>query len=180
MSSVDADQVSGTVGASRPGGVVGASQVGGTVGARLAQPQANLWTPAELDGLALWLDVWDSPFDLRTDGGTDYVTRWGDLSGNENDAVQSTGSAQPSLGTNAVFFDGSSYLASELLSVAQPFTAFTVCKINGEKTYERIWDGIAGGRALYGKQKSDIAIFAGSVLSASSAYPTSAMGGWHL
>ena len=77
MSDVDAEQVSGTVGASQPGGTVAASQVGGTVGARLAQPAANLWTPAELDGLALWLDVWDSDFDLRTDGGTDYVERWG-------------------------------------------------------------------------------------------------------
>jgi len=107
MTDVDADQVSDTVGASQPGGVVGASQVGGTVGARLAQPQANLWTPAQLGSdLALWLDVWDSPFDLRTENGTDFVMRWGDLSGNGNDAVQATGSEQPKLNSSAVEYDG--------------------------------------------------------------------------
>jgi len=97
MTDVDASQVGGTVGASQPGG---------TVGARLAKPQADLWTPAQLgDDLALWLDWKDSPFDLRTDGGTDYVTSWGDLSGNGNDATQSAGSQQPVL-DGGVVFDG--------------------------------------------------------------------------
>jgi len=108
MTDVDAEQVSGTVGASQPGGVVGASQVGGTVGARLAAPQANLWTPAQLgDDLALWLDVWDSDFDLRTDGGTDYVERWGDLSQYNRHNSQSTASNQPFLQANTVSFQGS-------------------------------------------------------------------------
>jgi len=111
MTDVDASQVGGTVGASQPSGVVGASQVGGTVGARLAKPQANLWTPAQLGSdLALWLDWQDSPFDLRTDGGMDYVERWGDLSGNGNDATQSTGSQQPIKSSSSINFQGGQWL----------------------------------------------------------------------
>jgi len=113
MTDVDASQVGGTVGASQPSGVVGASQPSGTVGARLAKPQADLWTPAQLgDDLALWLDWKDSDFDLRTDGGTDYVERWGDLSGNGNDATQSAGSEQPVL-DGGVVFDGSRLTSSQ-------------------------------------------------------------------
>jgi len=115
MTDVDASQVGGTVGASQPSGVVGASQPSGTVGARLAKPQADLWTPAQLgDDLALWLDWQDSPFDLRTDGGTDYVERWGDLSGNGNDATQSAGSQQPVL-DGGLMFDGT----DDLLTVSR-------------------------------------------------------------
>jgi hypothetical protein len=112
MAETGASQTSGEGGASQPKGVVAASQVDGTVGARLAKPAANLWTPAQLPGLALWLDVWDSPFDLRDDPGGPYVTLWGDLSGNGNDATQTTGSEQPKL-TDRVEFDGSQYLRSD-------------------------------------------------------------------
>jgi hypothetical protein len=108
MAETGASQTSGEAGASQPKGVVAASQVDGTVGARPAQPQANLWTPAELGSdLALWLDVWDSPFDVREDGGTQYVERWGDLSGDNEDATQTTGSRQPTLGT-LIEYDGGS------------------------------------------------------------------------
>jgi len=140
MSSVDAEQVSGTVGASQPGGVVGASQVGGTVGARLAQPQANLWTPAQLGSdLALWLDVWDSEFDLRTDGGTDYVERWGDLSGNGNDATQGTGSDQPVLLQDGVQTN-SGHVVSPL-SLTQPFSVFALLEITDLFNGKRIAGG---------------------------------------
>ena len=74
--------------------------------------QADLWTPAQLGpDLALWLDVWHSDFDLRTDNGTQYVERWGDLSGNGNDATQETGAQQP-INSDTIIFDGNDdYLA---------------------------------------------------------------------
>jgi len=75
---------------------------------------SDLWTPAQLGSdLALWLDFWDSDFQLRTDGSTDYVEEWGDLSGNGNDATQGTGSEQPikdgdgvDFSTSGVHLDG--------------------------------------------------------------------------
>jgi len=143
MSDVDADQVSDTVGASQPGGVVEASQVGGTVGARLAQPQASLWTPAQLgNDLALWLDVWDSEFNLRTDGGTDYVERWGDLSGNGNDAVQTTGSQQPLKNTNSIQTDGEDDFLSTTFksSILPPHTIFSLWTIEDDEG--TLYDGI--------------------------------------
>jgi hypothetical protein len=146
MSDVDAEQVSGTVGASQPGGTVAASQVGGTVGARLAQPAANLWTPAELDGLALWLDVWDSDFDLRTDGGTDYVERWGDLSGNGNDATQATGSLQPVLTDEVVDFTTNNNMRlveskAEWAFALGTFTQNSFFSLAGNESFLRLKDG---------------------------------------
>jgi len=143
MSDVDADQVSGTVGASQPGGVVGASQVGGTVGARLAKPAANLWTPAQLgDDLALWLDVWDSDFDLRTDGGTDFVERWADLSGNQNDAVQATAANQMRLSSDRVISDGSDWLDAPPPSLEDHLTMLALVeKVRVDGGYLDISDG---------------------------------------
>jgi len=69
------------------------------------------WTPAELDNdLALWLDVWDSDFDLRTDAnGNERVERWGDRSGSGNDATQATGSVQPTFSESTVKFESGNY-----------------------------------------------------------------------
>jgi len=72
-------QQGGSISVSQGGGLITTSQPGGSVSVS-QKPQRQLWTPAQLgDDLALWLDWKDSPFDLRTDGGTDYVARWGDL-----------------------------------------------------------------------------------------------------
>jgi len=94
---------------------------------------SDLWTPAQLGSdLALWLDFWDSPFQLRTDGGTDYVEEWGDLSGNGNDAVQGTGAAQPVFG-NGVEFDGSNdYLRSNFSpGISPPIAKISLSDADG-------------------------------------------------
>lgn len=156
------DQISGRVGAAQPGGVVGASQVGGTVGARLAQPQANLWTPAQLGSdLALWLDVWDSPFDLRSDGGTDYVERWGDLSGNGRDATQGTASAQPKLKSKVVY-DGQDDLlnAPPLLSKNIGFGFLGILRDESQE-YRALTSATTESFTILRVFSSEIAVFRG-------------------
>lgn len=69
------------------------------------------WTPAQLPGLALWLDAADTST-ITLNGLT--VSQWNDKSGNNRHAAQATAAAQPTSGTktinglNAIDFDGSS------------------------------------------------------------------------
>jgi len=166
MTDVDASQVGGTVGASQPGGVVGASQVGGTVGARLAKPQADLWTPAELGSdLALWLDWKDSDFDLRTDGGTDYVTSWEDLSGNGNDATQEAASRQPEKTDLGLSYDGSDRLQTGIIpKVDQPNIIVGLHIYNEESKFIDIVDNtvFGRGRQVLGVRSGNYRLWSGS------------------
>ena len=53
---------------------------------------SSSWTPAELTGLALWLDA-DDASSITLNGST--VSQWSDKSGNNQHVVQATASAQP-------------------------------------------------------------------------------------
>lgn len=66
----------------------------GPVGFRL--PSAAPFSPTNLPGLILWLDA--SQISGLSDG--DSVTNWLDLSGNSNNATQSTASKRPTYQTN--------------------------------------------------------------------------------
>jgi len=137
----------------------------------------DLWTPAQLgDDLALWLDVWDSDFDLRTDGGTDYVERWGDLSGNGHDATQGTGSEQPEK-LNGVIFD-KDYLSTSITEV-QPFTLYVLAKIRDSGELGRVVEG--GNRVLWGLadgfQDESVGAYAGLYIARSASWPSYELGG---
>ena len=73
----------------------------------------NLWTPAELSGLQLWLDSSDSS-SVTLNGSA--VSQWSDLSGNGNHATQPNPSKQPTYGNrtvngkNALDFTAGDYL----------------------------------------------------------------------
>jgi hypothetical protein len=83
------------------------------------------WTPAQLPGLALWLDA---DRDLQVQGGA--VSAWLDQSGQRNTAVgvgRPTQAAAALAGHDAVHFDGSSSLTiSDAASLRWQSGAFTV------------------------------------------------------
>lgn len=54
-------------------------------------PKAVSFVPTDIAGCQLWLDAGQG----ITKDGSDYVSQWNDLSGNSNNALQGTGSAQP-------------------------------------------------------------------------------------
>lgn len=71
------------------------------------------WTPAQLSGLALWLDAAD-PNTITLNGST--VSQWRDKSGNSRHANQATATSQPAYttaglnGRNVLTFDGTNDL----------------------------------------------------------------------
>lgn len=77
---------------------------------------AELWTPAELDGVQLWLDASDAST-ITLNGST--VSQWDDKSGNNRHATQATASNQPTYttaglnGKNVLTFSnaGATYLS---------------------------------------------------------------------
>jgi hypothetical protein len=97
------------------------------------------FSPAEIEGLALWLDASDSA-SVTLNGGN--VSQWRDKSGGSRHFSQATSGAQPEYtsagqnGKNCLTFDGSRRLVSDLASSnwsflhdgVQPYSVFIVWK----------------------------------------------------
>lgn len=115
-------------------------------------------TPRQFLGLKLWLDA--STISGLVD--SDPVTTWTDLSGNGNDATQSTAAAKPTYKTNiingrpVVRFDGvddylsSTGVVSGFAAQDQPLTVFAVVKANDISVNRAIWSlGSSGSNYPY-------------------------------
>lgn len=74
----------------RAGGRFG-GRMGSVVEKRVVAPDPGGWVPTDIAGCQLWLKA-DAGI---TKDGSNYVSQWADQSGNNNHAVQATGSAQP-------------------------------------------------------------------------------------
>lgn len=104
-------------------------------------------TPRQFLGLKLWLDA--STISGLVD--SDPVTTWTDLSGNGNNATQSTAAAKPTYKTSVingrpvVRFDGvddyltSTGVVSGFAAQDQPLTVFTVVKANDISVNRALW-----------------------------------------
>ena len=79
--------------------------------AKFGRSDSILWTPAELDGVQLWLDADDSST-IVYNKETSLVTDWHDKSGNNRHATQGAGANQPTYttaglnGKNVLTFSG--------------------------------------------------------------------------
>ena len=84
---------------------------------------------------SMWLDANDlSSFTYSTD----YITTWGDRSGNSNSIGQIISQAMPVLGTDpnhgreAVYFDGNDQMAN-VFNVGNPYTIYSVSSLEGSQ-----------------------------------------------
>lgn len=101
------------------------------------------FTPADIAGLALWLDA--SQIVGLSDG--DPVATWADESGNSNDATQGTSGRRPTYQTGeinglpVVRFDGADDRLVVSLANAQPYTVFFVGKAAAASGNQYFVDG---------------------------------------
>ena len=88
------------------------------------------WTPAQLSGLALWLDAADAAT-ITLNGST--VSQWRDKSGSGRNVSQDTAVKQPTYtlaaqnGLNVLSFDGANrslFASSSVINIPQPFSRF--------------------------------------------------------
>lgn len=88
--------------------------------------------PMQISGLVMWLDAANSSSITQSGG---LVSQWSDLSGQQNNATQATGSLQPTTnatkqnGNNVVDFSGTRYMQfANNNFFDSSFTAFVVAK----------------------------------------------------
>jgi len=85
---------------------------GGLTAARLRGNAAEPWTPADLTGLALWLDasdastLWADTNATTAATNNGLVARWDDKSGSGYHATQPTNSLMPTVSGGKLYFDG--------------------------------------------------------------------------
>ena len=114
------------------------------------------FSPTDIAGLLLWLDA--SQIVGLNDG--DPVSTWTDLSYNNGDATQSTGSKKPTFkiavqnGRNAVRFDGvDDYIENSIwtgLSGVSAATVLAVCRTTTANDYAFAWHSLDRMRVMQG------------------------------
>lgn len=88
------------------------------------------FVPTDIAGCQLWLKADEG----ITKDGSNYVSAWDDQSGNGNNAIQNTGSAQPQILTNelngmsSVYFSGTKYMLFSGINANGNISIFTVNK----------------------------------------------------
>ena len=86
----------------------------------------------------LWVDSEENV----TKDASNLVSVWGDKSGNGNDLLQATGSAQPLYSTNGILFDGvNDFMKAVAFTLVQPEMVYIVFKQVTWTLNDRIYDG---------------------------------------
>ena len=86
----------------------------------------------------LWVDSEENV----TKDASNKVSVWGDKSGNGNDLLQATGSAQPLYSTNGILFDGvNDFMKAAAFTLVQPEMVYIVFKQVTWTLNDRIYDG---------------------------------------
>jgi len=111
--------------------------------ALIYQYLSDKYLPTAEDVLAdgstmLWVDSEENV----TKNGSNKVSVWGDKSGQGNDLLQATGSAQPLWSTNGILFDGANdFLKAAAFTLVQPEMIYIVFKQVTWSFATRVFDG---------------------------------------
>lgn len=139
------------------------------------------WSPADIEGLVLWLDASDSTTLFQDAAGTIPATadghpvgRWADKSGNAHHASQASADARPTLqlaernDLPVVQFDGVNDLLSTDNVTLSAFTAFYVFRASGTAgLLSEQSDNAAQnpGHYLYGSTNATMTVWRGTAMS---------------
>ncbi len=121
--------------------------------------------PLTIPNCRLWLDATDT----STLTGSNPVTQWRDKSSNAY-AFNGTGAVFSNFVSSqrrSLFFNGSSYLTNNSMSITNPFTVFTVAyQTSNTATWQRILNGLSNttldGYLFVGCLDSNVATFIGN------------------
>lgn len=124
------------------------------------------FVPTDIAGCQLWLKA-DAGI---TKDGSNYVSQWDDQSGNNNHAVQATGSAQPLWEDNqfngkpVISFDGlSKYLSIVGLNLSQPIDIVIVMRKSITDSNNRyIMDGVTNNTMALYANGNDLKMYSGA------------------
>lgn len=110
---------------------------------------APAFSPADVSGLLLWLETGSSVQTGVAPGYTtaavgDPVSRWRDLSAQDNHALQGTTTSQPQYTANGVLFDGSDDWMQAIFTLTQPCTVFLVGRYVSATSFGTMLDGGTG------------------------------------
>jgi len=118
------------------------------------------FSPTNFSNLVLWLDGDD--FDTITQLGGD-ISQWADKSPSKNNAVQTTGSAQPTFvrnglhGKSIISFDGTSEFFTTNALVLDPsteFSIFAVAELTPSSLLRNIFSQAGGTTTILGKRNN--------------------------
>jgi len=119
--------------------------------------------PTNISGCQLWMDAADSSIVT----GTSPVTAWIDKSSNAY-SFSGTGAVRSNIGSTintSLFFNGSSYLTNNSISITFPITVFTVAYQSTNNGFQRILNGLSGSAYDYvlfmGASGTSVAVFSG-------------------
>jgi hypothetical protein len=122
---------------------IGSSSIPSTHPFYSIRPHLRTFQPIDVPGCQLWLDAMDT----TTLTGSNPVTAWRDKSSN---AYSFTGTGAVfsnfiSSERRSLFFNGSSYLTNNSMSITNPFTVFTVAyqTTSTASTYQRMLNGLS-------------------------------------
>lgn len=131
----------------------------------LPQYNPNVTLPLTIPNCRLWLDATDT----TTLTGSSPVTQWRDKSSNAY-AFNGTGAVTSNFISSertSLFFNGSSYLTNNSMSITNPFTVFTVgYQTSNTATWQRILNGISNttydSYLFLGCLGSNVSVFIGN------------------
>ncbi len=116
----------------------------------------ELWTPADLDGLALWLDasdastLWADTNATTAATNNGLVARWDDKSGNEWNAVQTNNIYQPTRSGGTLLFSGDGFRGAWNIVLTQQVVAASVSMSGDNAGWARVFSQTQRQGADYG------------------------------
>ena len=123
--------------------------------------------------------LWVASDENVTKDGSDFVSVWGDKSGQDNDLLQAVGASQPLWSTDGILFDGTDdFMKAVAFTLEQPEQIYIVFKQITSTLFDRVFDGDANDSGVLSQQIAPpiLELYAGSAIPTTNHLPLDAFG----